>query len=177
MRPSFPRLHRVPLTMSTAASVMIVCVGSEPDASWASSEATRRSMRSNRGRDTGPEWRVRRLLHARGLRYRVNAPLPFDSRRADVLFVGAKVAVFIDGCFWHGCPQHYTAPATNREYWHDKVVGNAARDRDTDRRLAEDGWTVLRFWEHQDAESEVVPTILSELAARGIRPPDATTQR
>ena len=108
-------------------------------------------MRANRRRDTGPELAVRRLLHARGLRYRVDHPLPFDRRRrADVLFPRVRVAVFIDGCFWHGCPKHGTSPRANAEFWRAKIERNRERDADTDRRLREAGWAVLRFWEHED---------------------------
>lgn len=119
--------------------------------SWASSPATRKSMQGNRRRDTSPEWQVRRLLHRQGLRYRVDQPLPFDKRRrADLTFARARVMVFIDGCYWHGCPEHYVAPKTNSEYWVPKIDGNRERDADTNQRLAEAGWTVLRFWEHED---------------------------
>lgn len=136
--------------------------------SWATTAGTRRSMRANRRRDTGPEWRVRRLLHRNGLRYRVDYPLPFDHRRkADLVFTRAKVAVFIDGCFWHGCPEHYQAPAAHAEYWRTKVESNRARDRDTDRRLRELGWTVLRFWEHEDPVSVVVPAVLAAVGHQG----------
>lgn len=121
--------------------------------SWASSDGVRRSMRGNRGRDTGPEMAVRRLLHARGLRYRVDlAPVAGVRRRADLVFTRARVAVFIDGCFWHGCPQHATWPKVNADFWHQKIEGNRARDRDTDQRLREAEWTVLRFWEHEAPE-------------------------
>jgi DNA mismatch endonuclease (patch repair protein) len=107
-------------------------------------------MRANRGRDTGPELALRRALHARGLRYRVDHPLPFDRRRrADILFTRAKVAVFIDGCFWHGCPEHGTTPRTNSAFWAEKIARNRARDEDTTDRLREAGWLVLRFWEHE----------------------------
>lgn len=110
-------------------------------------------MRANRRRDTGPELALCRTLHARGLRYRVDHPLPFDRRRrADVVFPRARVAVFVDGCFWHGCPEHGTMPKANRAFWRDKIARNRARDADTDRRLADLGWTVLRFWEHEDVE-------------------------
>lgn len=92
-------------------------------------------------------------MHARGLRYRVAArPLPDLRRTADLVFRPAKVAVFIDGCYWHGCPDHYVSPKTNVVYWSDKVARNMARDRDTDERLQAAGWTVLRFWEHEAAE-------------------------
>ncbi|MBN7457369.1 very short patch repair endonuclease [Mycobacteroides abscessus subsp. abscessus] len=108
-------------------------------------------MLSNRRRDTKPELAVRRLVHGMGMRYRVDyAPLPTNKRsRADLVFTRRKVAVFIDGCFWHGCPQHHTVAATNADYWAAKVRENRARDERTNRTLVEAGWTVLRFWEHE----------------------------
>ncbi|WP_082487166.1 very short patch repair endonuclease [Leifsonia sp. Root112D2] len=119
--------------------------------SWASSDATRRSMRSNRGSNTQPELAVRRLLHASGLRFRVNCrPIPDLRRTADIVFTRAKVAVFIDGCFWHGCPDHYQRPASHRDYWDLKVVQNRERDAETDTRLTTAGWRVIRHWEHED---------------------------
>ncbi|MFF2271738.1 very short patch repair endonuclease [Agromyces sp. NPDC058136] len=126
----------------------------EVRASWASSDGTRKSMLANRRRDTKTELAVRRLLHARGLRYRVDlAPLPsLRRRRADIVFTRAKVAVFIDGCFWHGCPEHATNPKQNADYWGPKLAANIARDRNTDTQLRAADWTVLRFWEHEDAE-------------------------
>lgn len=121
-------------------------------------------MRANRGRDTGPEMAVRRALHARGLRYRVDHPLPFDRRRrADIVFTRAKVAVFIDGCFWHGCPEHGTTPRTNTAFWADKIVTNRVRDADTTARLEGLGWIVLRFWEHE--EPHVCVNIIFDLTA------------
>ena len=93
-------------------------------------------------------------MHRRGLRYRVAArPLPELRRTADLVFRRAKIAVFVDGCYWHGCPEHHTQPATNPEYWSAKITGNIARDQDTDAHLQEAGWTVLRFWEHEDPET------------------------
>jgi DNA mismatch endonuclease (patch repair protein) len=131
----------------------------------ASSPAARATMRANRGRDTGPELAVRRALHAMGLRYRVDHPLPFDRRRrADILFPKARVAVFIDGCFWHGCPEHGTSPRSNAEFWRTKIERNRERDRDTSARLEEAGWVALRFWEHDDV-SEVVEATLQALQA------------
>lgn len=110
-------------------------------------------MQAIRSRDTKPERLIRRLLHAQGLRYRVAAkPLPELRRTADIVFRPTKVAVFIDGCYWHGCPEHYVPPKTNEGYWSDKVAGNMARDRDTNRLLTEAGWTVLRFWEHESPD-------------------------
>ncbi|MGH3452764.1 MAG: very short patch repair endonuclease [Nocardioidaceae bacterium] len=121
-----------------------------PTESWASTPGVRRSMRGNRSRDTSPELAVRRLVHAAGLRYLVDArPLPELNRRADLVFRGPRIAVLIDGCFWHGCPEHHTVAQRNAEFWATKVAGNIARDRDTDERLSAAGWTVLRFWEHQ----------------------------
>ncbi|GAA1058524.1 hypothetical protein GCM10017608_25610 [Agromyces luteolus] len=124
-----------------------------PD-SWATSEGTRRSMLANKRRDTTSELAVRQLLHSRGLRYRVDfAPVPGLRRRADIVFTRARIAVFIDGCFWHGCPEHATQPKRNSEYWGPKLAANIARDRDTDRRFEEAGWRVLRYWEHEAPES------------------------
>jgi DNA mismatch endonuclease (patch repair protein) len=109
-------------------------------------------MLSNRRRDTGPELAVRRLVHAAGLRYRVDfAPLPDQRRlRADLVFTRVKVAVFVDGCFWHGCPKHHTVARNNADYWAAKVSGNRARDERVTALLEDAGWTVLRFWEHED---------------------------
>lgn len=108
-------------------------------------------MSRTRGRDTAPELTLRSLLHARGLRFRVDlAPLPGFRRRADVVFTRARVAVFVDGCFFHGCPQHATWPTHNAEFWRNKIETNRRRDRDTDRRFADDGWVVVRVWEHED---------------------------
>ncbi|WP_343466999.1 very short patch repair endonuclease [Rhodococcus aetherivorans] len=106
-------------------------------------------MRGNRSRDTKPELAVRRLLHKQGLRYRVNVrPLPSLRRTADIVFPSKHIAVFIDGCYWHGCPQHYVASKSNREYWDAKISMNRARDAETTETLANSGWTVLRYWSH-----------------------------
>ncbi|MGC4152417.1 MAG: very short patch repair endonuclease [Propionicimonas sp.] len=111
-------------------------------------------MQANRSRDTGPELAVRKRLHAMGLRYRVDfRPEPGLRRKADVVFTRARVAVFIDGCFWHGCPVHSTAPVAHAEWWSQKLQRNVERDRDTDQRLREAGWTVLRIWEHEDPDA------------------------
>jgi DNA mismatch endonuclease (patch repair protein) len=108
-------------------------------------------MQSNKGRDTKPEVALRSAVHAVGLRYRVSTrPLNNLRRTADLVFPKAKVAVFLDGCFWHGCPEHHTVAATNAKFWADKVEGNRTRDLDTDRRLAEAGWMSVRVWEHED---------------------------
>ncbi|MBM7775982.1 DNA mismatch endonuclease (patch repair protein) [Actinokineospora baliensis] len=108
-------------------------------------------MRGNRGRDTAPELALRALLHRRGLRYRVSARPLADSRRtADVVFPKARVAVFVDGCFWHGCPEHHRPASVNSAFWRNKIEGNRARDEDTTSVLEAAGWKVIRAWEHDD---------------------------
>jgi DNA mismatch endonuclease, patch repair protein len=106
-------------------------------------------MQGNRSRDTKPELAVRRAVHALGLRYRVCCrPLPWTRRTADLIFRKAKVAVFVDGCFWHGCPEHHVHPRVNAEYWTNKIMRNQARDNETTLELRNAGWIVLRFWSH-----------------------------
>lgn len=108
-------------------------------------------MSSQRNRDTVPELTLRAELRSRGLGYRTNARLPNIPRRTcDVAFTGPRVAVFIDGCFWHSCPLHVVPPKKNAVWWAEKLERNIRRDRDTERRLEENGWKVLRFWEHED---------------------------
>jgi DNA mismatch endonuclease (patch repair protein) len=92
---------------------------------------------------------LRRELHRRGRRFYVDrAPTP-GRRRADIVFPRAKVAVFVDGCFWHSCPLHASSPKNNAEWWREKLAANARRDRDTDAALTAAGWTVVRVWEHE----------------------------
>ena len=108
-------------------------------------------MSRQRRRDTVPEVALRRELHRRGRRFFVDkAPLPGMRRRADLVFPRHRVAVYVDGCFWHGCPQHATFPKNNAEWWAAKLAANVQRDRDTDERLQTAGWTVVRVWEHED---------------------------
>lgn len=110
-------------------------------------------MARTRGRDTKPERAVRTALHRRGLRFRVDrAPIPGLRRRADVVFTAVRVAVYIDGCFWHGCPEHATWPKHNAEFWRDKIEANKRRDADSNARLEAAGWLVVRAWEHEDPE-------------------------
>lgn len=130
--------------------------------------AVRRNMQANRGRDTGPEVRIRSLLHAAGLRYRVNQPLPFDRRRrADITFPKVRLYVFIDGCFWHRCPEHFVEPKTRTQFWLDKVQGNRLRDADTRHRLESAGATVVRVWEHDDPSiaAERIRSVYASLRA------------
>ncbi|BCN41999.1 very short patch repair endonuclease [Prescottella equi] len=108
-------------------------------------------MRAQRRRDTAPEVALRRELHRRGARFFVDrAPLRGLRRRADLVFPRRRVAVYVDGCFWHSCPQHATSPKNNAQWWADKLAANVVRDRDTDTRLADAGWMVVRIWEHED---------------------------
>jgi len=132
----------------------------------ASSASVRGRMAKQRRRDTQPELLVRQILHARGARYRVDAKPEPDLRcKADIVWRTLHLAVFIDGCFWHGCPDHGTRPSANAEWWAQKLDGNVRRDRNMDSTLAARGWTVLRFWEHEEATSvaDMICTKLDEL--------------
>lgn len=122
--------------------------------SWASSKTSQAVMRGNRSRDTRPELALRSALHALGLRYRVNfRPVKQIRRTADLVFTKAKVAVFLDGCFWHGCPDHYRpAKGKNAQFWKEKIESNQLRDKDTDQKLADAGWESIRVWEHEQPE-------------------------
>lgn len=119
----------------------------------ASSPDALRRMKSQRQRDTAAETALRSLLHRRGFRFRVHYGLPNLRRRADLAFPRLRVAVFVDGCFWHGCPEHGTWPKQNAEWWRDKIEANRRRDADTDASLAAQGWSVIRVWEHQNPEA------------------------
>jgi DNA mismatch endonuclease, patch repair protein len=137
-----------------------------PTGSWASSAATRKSMQGNRHRDTRPEIAVRSLVHRAGLRYRVAArPLPNLRRTADLVFPRLRLAVFIDGCYWHFCPEHGHFPVSNPGYWNGKLTRNVERDRETDFLLEAAGWKVLRYWEHTPV-NEIAAAILDETGRR-----------
>lgn len=124
------------------------------------SDSVSGAMRSMPEHSTGPEMAVRRMLHKRGLRYRVQYPVPGAPRRTiDIAFPGRSIAVFIDGCFWHGCAEHRNIPAHNRDWWQMKIGENRARDLDTDERLKVAGWSVFRFWEH-DAVEMIVELVM-----------------
>ena len=123
-------------------------------------------MQSNRPRDTRPEVLLRSGLHAAGLRFRKNyRPIKGSRCEVDVAFTRWRVAVLLDGCFWHGCPQHATRPATNRDWWAAKLDANIARDQRTNKMLSDAGWTVLRFWEHEPT-AEVVARIQNVIKDR-----------
>jgi DNA mismatch endonuclease (patch repair protein) len=116
-------------------------------------------------RDTAPEVALRRELHRRGLRFRVDWPIPgMPRRRADIAFTRKRVAIFVDGCFWHRCPIHKTPPANNSAWWASKLDMNVRRDRETEAHLQALGWTVLRFWEH-DAVDDVTNAVISTLTS------------
>lgn len=116
----------------------------------ASSADIERRMKKQRRRDTKPEMALRSELWRRGLRYRVDFRAVGRRRRVDIAFTRAKIAVFVDGCFWHRCPDHASLPKANRTWWIEKLEANERRDRDTDRELVAAGWLVIRVWEHED---------------------------
>lgn len=110
-------------------------------------------MARQESKDTRPELELRRILHRRGRRFRVHyRPEPSLRRTPDIVFTRARVVVFVDGCFWHQCPEHKTAPNANAEWWATKLSKNIIRDRDTDSRFTALGWTVVRIWEHVPPE-------------------------
>ncbi|WP_406177081.1 very short patch repair endonuclease [Streptomyces canus] len=137
----------------------------------ASSPAVSARMSRQASHNTQPELTVRRLLHADGLRYRVHYPVPGMPRRSmDIAFSKLRIAVFLDGCYWHGCPEHATHPRANAEWWRSKLDRNIARDRETTEHLTAAGWTVLRFWEHESAHDVahlIEATVRSRRSARG----------
>ncbi len=120
-------------------------------------------MVGNRGADTKPERALRSALHARGLRFFKNRrPTSEIACRADIVFPSPRLAVFVDGCFWHRCPLHGVSPRANSDYWRAKLDRNIARDRRNDRALRAAGWEVMRVWEHED------PIATAELIAERI---------
>lgn len=159
-------------TPSTPRRVMT----SLPPAPPASSLAVRRRMQKQLRRNTAFELAVRSLLHKRGLRYRVDCRvIPTWRRRADIVFRRVRLAVFLDGCFWHGCPAHGSKPRRNASWWRAKIKRNRLRDAETTERVRRHGWTVIRVWEHQDPQqvaTRIAKTVL-RLRRRISRVPSA----
>lgn len=122
---------------------------------YATTPGRSRNMAAIRRRDTKPEVALRSALHRRGYRFRKDYPIRVDGKlvRPDIAFTKRRVAVFIDGCFWHSCPEHGRQPEVNGEYWSPKLEGNARRDREQTSALQSTGWTVLRFWEHESMDA------------------------
>ena len=137
------------------------------DYPYPSSEGRSANMRANRRTDTKPELALRHALHRLGYRYRKDFRLDLDSGRRvrpDIVFTARKVAVFVDGCFWHACPEHGSKPKANEWYWSPKLVKNVERDRMNDAALILAGWTVVRLWEHVPVD-EAIATVVMALAA------------
>lgn len=125
--------------------------------------AVRERFRQQLREGTQPEMALRGELHRRGRRFRVQYPVPgLPRRRIDVAFTRLRLAVFVDGCFWHGCPDHFVPPMSNREWWLAKIEANRSRDRDTDGRLHALGWETLRIWEH------VPPSRMADLVEQSV---------
>lgn len=140
-----------------------------------SSDAARDRMRAVRQRDTAPELALRSALHRLGLRFRVQIrPIPGVRRSADVVFPKLQLAVFIDGCFWHSCPQHGTTAKANATFWKEKLDANRLRDRGTDHTLRAAGWQVVRVWEHENA-LEAASRILN--VVRALTPRQSTSPK
>lgn len=131
-------------------------------------EHVRRRMERQRTADTKPEIALRRELHGRGLRYRLDVPIVpgHPRRRVDIVFRRAKVAVFVDGCFWHQCPEHGNLPANNRGWWRTKLHRNVERDCETNNLLRREGWKVIRVWEHEE------PSAAADRVEAAVRGPD-----
>lgn len=147
-----------------------------PRSSFASTAAVRQRMQSQPRSNTAPELLIRREVHRAGLRYFVGRrPLRELRRTADLVFPTAKVAVFVDGCFWHGCPTHGRVGTVNSWYWPSKVATNVERDRDTDRALVDHGWIPIRIWEHEapkTAADLIITTVRGRRSDRPRRPAD-----
>jgi DNA mismatch endonuclease, patch repair protein len=132
-----------------------------------SREASQRMARVSQ-KGTKAELALRKKLHSRGLRYRLHLTLLAKPRRvADIVFQRARIAVFVDGCFWHGCPEHATWPKSNADFWREKIEANRSRDLDTNQRLAALGWKTVRIWEHEDPD-DAADRIAELVAARKI---------
>jgi DNA mismatch endonuclease, patch repair protein len=139
--------------------------GAACEDSWAGSRSVRRSMQGNRGGKTKPEIALRSALHRNGFRFKIGSRLiPGTRRTADIAFTTEKVAVFVDGCFWHGCAMHGHIPLRNESFWSAKIIRNKQRDAEVDQSLIEAGWAVIRVWEHESIDDalRVVATRIRE---------------
>lgn len=145
----------------------------------ASSHEAAQRMRRVRQRNTGPEMALRRELHRRGLRYLVDQRVvgALGTQRPDLIFTGARVAVFVDGCFWHSCPMHGSMPSANRGWWEEKLAGNRSRDQASDSRLRDAGWGVIRIWEHEDPRTAADRIVELVSQRRHVRMRVPTTDR
>src|SRR3954452_18710016 len=140
--------------------------GSRPVLTTSAQTSSRMARQARR--DTKPEIELRRRLHRLGYRYRVDHPLPgMPRRRADLTFSAKRVVVFVDGCFWHGCPEHGTSPRNNSAWWAEKLRKNVERDRETDALLNRSGWTVVRIWEHENADAATLRVVGALTRATG----------
>lgn len=145
-----------------------------------SSPESSRRMAKVRQKGTEAELALRRELYRNGLRYRVSfAVLKKPRRVADIAFPGLRIAVFVDGCFWHGCPEHATWPKQNADFWRQKIETNRARDADTDARLRAIDWTALRVWEHESpvAAAETVSRLVAKAKAMRSKSPSSSHQQ
>ncbi|WP_329314277.1 very short patch repair endonuclease [Streptomyces sp. NBC_01262] len=151
-------------------------LSSDPAATRPPTPGRSRNMAAIKRRDTQPERAIRSLLHAAGKRYRVDVRLQLEGARPrpDIVFTRARVAVFVDGCFWHCCPEHGRQPSVNGGYWGPKLERNVARDRAADEALRAAGWTVVRVWEHE-APEEAKERIIAVLDATTSASRDART--
>lgn len=136
-------------------------------------EQRRRCMSRIKSRNTAPEMALRKRLWAEGLRFRLKQPL---TGKPDLVFVRARVAVFVDGCFWHGCPEHGQIPQTNTEFWRAKIARNCARDEIVNAGLSVKGWTVLRFWQHE-LKRDMDACIRKIMAALAVRQGESRKKR
>src|SRR4051794_22424504 len=140
----------------------------------AASASVASRMSKQRSRNTNAEVTLRRELHSRGFRFRVHRRLlPGVRREADIVFGPARVAVSVDGCFWHGCPEHGTWPKNNAAWWHDKIEKNRRRDRETDAALTAAGWLPVRVWEHEDpieAAARIASLVTTRRPTKRVRP-------
>jgi DNA mismatch endonuclease (patch repair protein) len=160
-------VSRTDATEPSRATVEFQRQRSVPNGPVAASDAVSARMSAQRSANTAAEMALRKRLFARGLRYRVHRrPIADLRREADIVFVSAKVAVFVDGCFWHGCPIHGTNPKSNGEWWATKLQRNRERDFETNQLLAEAGWMVVRVWEHEPPDEAAIN--IAEVVALGL---------